>query len=393
MQREYKSLFISAVLLGAMFLTPVAFAQSDNPPTSNPALQLTTKYPSLVIGIDETFTLSLTLRTETEAQIVDLSVQGLSSDWTTSFRGGGRTVRSVYVEPGENASVDLRIEPPSDLEAGTYHFEVVASGDEIEARLPIQLVVQEKTPASLAFKIELPTLRGKPSTTFRYNVTLVNEGDEDLTVDLFAQAPPVFRVTFKTGGQEVTSIPLEANGSKSLSVEAEPLLNNIAADSYPIDLLAQAGDVSTTTEVVAEVVGQSSLTLTTPEGRLSGRAEAGDETTFTLLVQNSGSAAAQGIALSATQPSGWTVEFEPKAIAQVEPGQQVEVTAHVRPAEKALAGDYVITFRAQPENDTSDSIDFRVIVRTSTLWGIVGIGLIAISVGVVGWAVMRFGRR
>jgi uncharacterized membrane protein len=38
-------------------------------------------------------------------------------------------------------------------------------------------------------------------------------------------------------------------------------------------------------------------------------------------------------------------------------------------------------------------MDFRVTVRTSTLWGVVGIGLIAISVGIVGWAVMRFGRR
>jgi len=32
-------------------------------------------------------------------------------------------------------------------------------------------------------------------------------------------------------------------------------------------------------------------------------------------------------------------------------------------------------------------------VQTSTLWGLVGVVLIAVAVGVVGFAVSRFGRR
>jgi uncharacterized membrane protein len=32
-------------------------------------------------------------------------------------------------------------------------------------------------------------------------------------------------------------------------------------------------------------------------------------------------------------------------------------------------------------------------VRTSTMWGIVGVGIIAVAVVIVGLAVMRFGRR
>jgi uncharacterized membrane protein len=393
MQRRRLAFLIPGLAILALLVAPAAFAQEGTPPAQDQGLQLTTEFPSLVIGVDETVTLSLRLRTEATAEVVDLEVQGLPSGWAASFRGGGRTVRAVYVEPGEEASVDLRLEPPVDVEAGTYHLEVVASGEGAQATLPIDLTVQEKAPASLAFDIELPTLRGKPSTTFRYNVTLRNEGDEDLTVDLFAQAPSVFRVTFTSGGQEVTSIPVAANSSQSLSVAAEPLLNNIAADKYPIMLRAQGGDVSATAQLVAEVVGQAELSLTTPDGRLSGRAEAGRETTFTLLLQNNGSAPAEGIRMSASPPSGWNVEFDPAQIAAIEPGGQQDVTARVAPAEKALAGDYVITFRAQPESESAESIDFRVTVRTSTLWGVVGIALVALSVAVVGWAVMRFGRR
>ncbi|MGD8633006.1 MAG: NEW3 domain-containing protein [Anaerolineales bacterium] len=390
-KRVFASLSLALGLV-LIFSVPVA-AQSSDQPAHNPALSLKTDYPTMVIGIDDNVTIELTLSTETEAQIVDLSVDGLPSGWSSSFRGGSHTVKAAYVEPGNSALVSLRVEPPAAVEPGSYQFQVVADGNGVEASLPVEIIVQERVPANLTFDIDLPTLRGRPSTTFRYSVALNNEGDEDLTADLFAQAPNVFQVVFKSAGQEVTSIPIEANSSKSLSVEAQPLLNVIPAADYTITLRAQSGDVSTSTEVVAEVVGQSSIGLKTPDGRLSGRAVAGDETSYTILVQNTGSAPATGITLSSTPPTGWTVSFDPQEIDVLGPGQQQEVGVSVQPNDKALAGDYIVTFRATPENENVQTMDFRVTVRTSTLWGVVGIGLIAISVGVVGWAVMRFGRR
>jgi uncharacterized membrane protein len=363
------------------------------PPAGNPDLKLTTEFLSIVVGMDEAVTLDLARETENVAQIVGLEVRGLPSDWEATFRGRGKTIHAIYIEPKENSEFNLRIQPPDDVKADSYPFEVLAIGPDGEAVLPIELTVEERAPVSLKFEIDLPTLRGKPSPTFRYNVTLKNEGDEDLTVDLFAEAPPAFGVTFISAGQEVTTIPVEADGSKRLDVEAEPLLNQIPSHTYSITLRAQGGDVTTSAELVAEVVGQSSITLTTPDGRLSGDAEAGAETTYTLQVRNQGSAAANAIALGASQPNGWNVEFDPSEIGRIEPGEQVEVTAHVQPAEKALAGDYMVTFRADAEDGASESIDFRVTVRTSTIWGVVGIALIAVSVAVVGWTVMRFGRR
>jgi uncharacterized membrane protein len=53
----------------------------------------------------------------------------------------------------------------------------------------------------------------------------------------------------------------------------------------------------------------------------------------------------------------------------------------------------VLSFKAQPKDSTIKSIDYRATVRTSTLWGIGGLVLIAVSIGVVGLAVSRFGRR
>jgi uncharacterized membrane protein len=48
---------------------------------------------------------------------------------------------------------------------------------------------------------------------------------------------------------------------------------------------------------------------------------------------------------------------------------------------------------ARPDEGASESTEFRVTVLTSTLWGLVGVALIAVAVFGVGMAVMRFGRR
>lgn len=386
-------IFITLVLLAISFTTP-AWAQealrSDDPP----ALLLITDYPSLSAGVGETTTLDLSIRAGQEPQIVDLMVEDLPADWTATFKGKNRVIQSVYVLPEDDAEVDLKVVIPGDVEPGDYAFEVVARNGNHKAELPIKLSVEDKTPASLAFEVELPTLRGRPDTTFRFNTTLKNEGDEDLAIDLTAEAPAGFLVTFKSKGQEVTNLPLEANTSKRINIEVESLFDKLTpANSYPIIVLARGGELEASTTLVAEVVGESNLALTTPDDRLSGEIEAGEETPLTLILSNLGSAPAHKIVLRASQPTGWLVTFDPEELPEIGPGQQVEVLAKVRPSDKALAGDYMLTFRANTEDSGTESVEYRATVRTSTLWGIVGIGLIAVAIGVVAVVVVRFGRR
>ncbi len=258
--------------------------------------------------------------------------------------------------------------------------------------LPIDLTVKEKLPPRLSFDVALPIIKGAPNSVFRYNATLKNEGDEDLNVNLSADASSDFLVKFKFNSQEVTSLPVSANKSESISVEAQPL-GDVPAGSYPIKIQAQAPEAQTESDLEADVIGQSQLTVSAPDGRLSGQATAGRETPFKVVLQNTGTAPAYGIDLSSTEPSGWSVVFDTKQVAEIPAGQQVEVTANIKPPDQAIAGDYVVTVNAKPVDGATTSADFRVTVVTSTLWGVIGIALIAVSVAVVGIAVVRFGRR
>ncbi|RME90146.1 MAG: hypothetical protein D6770_03090 [Anaerolineae bacterium] len=386
MLRQFR-LFASFILLAVLtVMAPLPVAAQEGG-----TLSLSTPYPSLVIGVGETLTIDVDIHS-TVSQVVALDVANVPDGWTIEFRGGGRTIRSVYVDADSTANIKARVEPPEDVQAGTYTFQVVARSGNEEATLPVELVVREKAPAQLTLSTDFPTIRGTSDTTFRYSVTLKNEGDEEITANLVADAPADFLVTFKSAGKDITSLPIAPGSSKRLDVSVEPIADP-PAGSYQVMIYAQGGDVEASLPLVAEVVGRPNLDVTTPDGRLSGDVYLGRENTINLVVRNQGSAPAIGVQVSASAPAGWTVTMDPEQIDEIAAGDEVNVTATVKPAEKAVAGDYIITFRASPTEGATDSTEYRVTVRASTLWGLVGVALIAVAIGVVALAVTRFGRR
>ena len=380
------------LLIFAASIPTRAKAQDNSPNSGTQNMALITTYPSRVIGIGESVTLHLTLKPGAALDTVQLKMEQIPDGWTATFRGEGQIVSSVELVPGTDATTDLRLDPPASVQSGNYHFVVLAQGSSAKAELPIDLTVKEKLPPRLSLSAQLPTIQGSPTTTFRYSVTLKNEGDEDLNVNLTADAPNNLLVKFDYLSQEVTTLPLSANQSASISVSAQPA-GDLPAGTYPVTIHAQGGDASASLDLSAEVTGQSQLTVTAPDGRLSDQIYSGRDTPIKVDLVNNGTSSARGIQLSSSAPTGWSVKFDPAQIDEVAAGQQVEVTAHIVPADKAIAGDYVLTISAQSADGVSKSADFRITVLTSTLWGIVGIALIAIAVGVVAIAVVRFGRR
>lgn len=67
-------------------------------------------------------------------------------------------------------------------------------------------------------------------------------------------------------------------------------------------VIAQGGDAEARLHLTAEVTGQSELTISAPDGRLSGQAQAGRETPLEVILRNNGIAPAQGVELSAPLP-------------------------------------------------------------------------------------------
>jgi uncharacterized membrane protein len=167
---------------------------------------------------------------------------------------------------------------------------------------------------------------------------------------------------------------------------------DVKAGDFPVLVKVASEGASAELRLTLQVSGQGRLALSTKDGRLSGEAERGKSTTFTLVLANDGTAPIEEVEMSGTVPTNWKVEFNPKSIPSLAPNEKKEVQAVVTPGDKTIAGDYVASFRANARGESA-SADFRITVTVSTLWGIASIGIIAVALLVLFGAVARFGRR
>jgi uncharacterized repeat protein (TIGR01451 family) len=356
---------------------------------------LTTRYPEFSAQAGKDVSVDLDLSNQgLPPQRVQLGVDGLPSGWKWEIDGGGKPVAAAIAGADSTVDLTLKLTPPAKAENGKpVAFTVSAKGDGQTLNLPMQVTLTSIEPAKLTMEPKLPALRGTAKSAFDYDVTLKNDGEQDTTVNLLSKGPDGFQVTFKQGygSQELTSLPLKAGESKDLKVSVQPP-DTAQAGQYPVTVAASAGDISADTNLLLDITGRPTVSLSGPQGRLSGDATAGQERTFTFTVENTGSAPARDVAMSATPPSGWKVTFNPEKIDDIEPGQTANVGVSMTPSTQAIAGDYMVSVRANGSG-ASDSASFRVTVRTSTLWGVTGLAIIGVAALILAFAVARYGRR
>lgn len=358
---------------------------------------LTTPYPELAIKSGETESISLSLRNEKlPPQRAEIQVSGVPEGWEWALKGGGKEVSAAIVGPDATERLTLELTPPEAADASkSYPIEIQArtGAETITLPLTVRLSQEETSTAELKLEPELPALRGTSRSTFSFKVKVTNDGTEDGLFNLAAEVPAGFQTRFKKGygSEEITGLPIAADSTETVTIEVVPP-RATPAGQYPVNFQVTGGNQTASTELSLDITGQPQVTIVGPQERLSGEAEAGKETNFTFTLVNSGSSPATDLELSATQPSGWTVEFDPKQVATLQPNSTSEVAVKIKPSERAVAGDYMVTVRASG-GPVSEEVQFRTTVRTSTVWGIAGLGVIAAAVLVLGGAVMRYGRR
>ncbi len=384
-------------LLAVLLAMPVAFvssAQAAETPSDVKGLYLLTDYPAVTVRPGSTSTVSLRLQNYAmPPERFKLSVDGVPAGWTATLLGGGQPVAAAMPATNSSVALQLRLDVPAKSDVGTHTLAIHAEGEGNVVSLPITVSLAKDLPAKLSLEPKLPSLRGSARSSFEYQVTIKNDSGKTLLVSLAAQGPQNFDTSFTEayGSQELSSIPVEAGQPKDVKLRVRPPAT-VKAGQYAVTMQVGAEDATADTKVMLDITGQPQLGIAGRGGVLSTSAIAGRETSIPVEVTNTGTAAAEEVELSGTGPSGWKIAFEPKTITGLAPGQNREVQALVTPPEKAVAGDYVTSLRATTRGENA-SASFRVAVSTSTLWGIVGVGVIGIALLVLVGAVARFGRR
>jgi uncharacterized repeat protein (TIGR01451 family) len=389
----------AAMLLGLM-LAPAALAQGP--------LEMTTAYPAVTADPGSTVRFPVTVTTDAPGR-VDLSVTSQPDGWTVRLRGAGSSISAVNTTPVPIASgssttlitgtFTAEVTVPAVVAAG--HNQIVIQGRTSAATsaLTLDLTTEEQSAGAVALTTDFPNLRGSTTTNFRYNLTLKNDTNQQLTFGLETEGPPGWNIDAKPQGEtQATTTTVDAGSTAPIQVTVDPP-TDATAGTYQIVVRAQGGPAPVEANLTVEITGSYELTLDTTDQRLNANATAGGSSTLSVLITNTGSAPLTNVKMTSTPPRGWKVTFDQETIAQIPAGSatnaQVAVVVTIEPPSNAVAGDYNLTIRATSTDESSatDSVDVRTTVDTSPIGLLIGVGILIVVAAGLFFVFQRYGRR
>ena len=366
-------------------------------------LSLSTDYPGISISAGESLSIGLKLRKTSGSDMdADISIAELPEGFTGYIQGGSYQISRIHVDNGGEADATLHITVPDSLSEGSYTVRLGAYAGSASDELSLVLTAKEQNAGSGSFDSEYPHQEGAAGTSFSFSTTLINNGLTARSYSLSADAPSGWTVRFTPSGEstQIAGIDLEPGASQGINVSVTPP-DTVSSGEYSISLSAVSAEEKLSTELTVDITGTYDLVLSTPSGRLSFDANAGKEADVTLSLTNTGNVELKDVTINSSLPSGWTVTYdrdteeedvEGNVISSIPAGSTVEVVANVTHSQDAITGDYSASFTASNE-EVSDTVEFRVSVKTETIWGIVAILLILAVCGGVVHVFRRYGRR
>lgn len=256
---------------------------------------------------------------------------------------------------------------------------------------------QEEPEEKLELESQYTLLRDKSGARFEFDVDLNYTASEPKRFNLTVTAPPKWtaRAMQISGSKEIGDILLDP--AQSFQNRIKVLLAPAAGEmpepgEYVLTLEVTSGDISESIELTAAVTARYEFTMLPATGRLNTEADAGEDNSFTIRLINAGSAAIENVTFASNKPEGWDITFEPDKVGSVDAGTIQDVNVIIKPPRKTIAGDYMMTLRANSK-EVSDTMDIRVTVVTPSIWGWVGVLIVLLVVAGLGAIFWRFGRR
>lgn len=386
--------WLTAIGLAAMALLSVW----TFPVHAEGGLTMSTDYPGVSVKPGDSLSIPIDIDNGSGVGMnVNVDITSMPEGWEGYLQGGSYQVNQVYVKNGaDGASLTLHLTLPNELEEGTYQVGLTASAESgISDSLDIHFQVNEQNAGKGSFTSEYPQQEGASGTNFSFSTTLINNGLKPQSYSLSANAPAGWTVNFTPSGEstKVAAIEVESGVSQGLTVSVTPP-ENVEAGEYQISCSAVSAEETLNLDLAVTITGTYGISLATPDGRVSFDAHANQASDVTLQVTNTGNVDLENVSLNSSAPSGWTVTYdlEENIISSLPAGTTTEVIAHVKPSSDAITGDYVTSFTVS-NSQVSESVQFRVSVKTRTVWGLVAVALILCVAGGLGYVFKKYGRR
>ena len=210
--------------------------------TASGGISIRNDIPALRGPSTQTFSFSLTVVNDTtEDQTYSATGVG-PTGWTVNTTLTGQSqAASAPVDAGSTAGITVAVEPPEDVDAGTYGIQVATSiaGQTLVNDLSVEITGSYSLVVATVDGAPLNGRGGAGSST-PFSLTVTNTGTAAVTnVRLTGTAPTGWEVTF----DRATIESIAANATETVTAQIKPSGSAIAGD-YVVTLSA-AGDQST----------------------------------------------------------------------------------------------------------------------------------------------------
>jgi uncharacterized membrane protein len=333
-------------------------------------------------------------------EIIELSLPSVPKGWTAMVKTYSFGVTGVYVESDKSKSLTLKAEPDDDVGPGKYTFlikgrtqdgKLTSSGSVVITVKPKE---EEKKSKDVKITTSYPVLEGPTDAKFEFSIEVENKLDKDTVFNLAYEGPRNWDIKFKPAYEDkyFSSLRIKQGQSSSMAVEVKPY-PLAEPGRYPLKVKVSSPEAKAEADIMVVLTGTYKLDAGTADGLLSLReAYQGKEANLSFYVKNSGSAKQNSIKFLSFKPENWKVKFKPESIESLAPGELKQVEVTITPADEALVGDYSVTLSIEGEKATKN-LEFRVPVKASTAWGVIGLGIIVIVVLGLVVLFVRLGRR
>ena len=202
--------------------------------------EFTSKQANMQGQAKSTYTFSVELKNRTaEKQLYSLR-SSAPRGWSVVFKPNYKQATSVEIEPNGTVTFNVDVDPPDNIQAGTYKIPLSAVTSTTSADLELEVVITG------TYEMELTTPRGLLSThvtaggTRKIELLVKNTGSADLSdIKLSASTPVDWEVSFEPS--KIDRIP--AGGTEQVMATLKADKKAIAGD-YATSINANSPDAS-----------------------------------------------------------------------------------------------------------------------------------------------------
>ena len=297
----------------------------------------------------------------------------------------------IYESEGErfeiSENISLVIEQTGYDRDGQFVNLTVSAGRDIFSSGEISSSVPDKIIISQGESAEVP-------------LTLSNTGYLNQTYSLRAETNSSLATSFSYQDFNITNVYVGAGEEESVAATVE-VPDTAELGTYDLSLVAE--NFTTLSESLqVEVRGaevERSISLDLRESYK--QAQAGDEIEIPMWVRNegglrydSGGVSLENVQIDVSTPGGWDHSLSPESIGKLDSRESERVGLTVEIPEDAQTGDFFVEVSASSdETSMEEPEEVRVNIREESGMGVVGVILMAISLGMLIFVYRKFGRR